>query len=81
MSHYTWLDEHLPLIFEKAGLNFDINAGIISCQGDKCYSYRSRWEEAGIPFEYGVAIYLMSYLRPYSQEVRDTKNGWVDPGD
>lgn len=78
MSHYDYLEEHLPTIFEKVGINWDWNAGIIGAHGDKCYGYRDRWEEAGIPFEHGVAIYLMTYCRPYGNEVRQTENSWVD---
>jgi hypothetical protein len=55
--------------------------GGIVAHGDKCYSYRSEWESKGIPFEHGVAIYLLTYLRPYSKEVRETSNGWVAPKD
>lgn len=81
-SHYKWLDKYLPVFFAK--LNIIPNhpastAGIISAHGDKCYTYRDKWEKAGVHFFHGVAIYLCSYLNRYSDEVRDTPNGWVDP--
>jgi len=79
MNHYDWLTENLPTFFEEVGVSFDQNAGIISCHGDKCYGYRDRWMSEQIPFEHGVAIYLLSYVRPYGSEVRDTSDGWVDP--
>lgn len=30
-----------------------------------------------IPFQQGVAIYMLSKIYPYSKEVRATDNGWV----
>ena len=77
-SHYQWLDEHLPEIFRQAGINWDMNAGIISAHGDKAYGYQGKWEKAGIHFYHGVAIYLMTYCRPYSETCRETSNGWVE---
>lgn len=76
-SHYDWLHANLPVIFEKLGINFNHHAGIIGAHGDKAYSYKTDWDKAGIHFFHSVAIYLLTYCRPYSQEVRQTKNGWV----
>ena len=70
----------MPDFFEAVGVSFDENAGIVSCHGDKCYGYQHQWEENNIPFEHGVAIYLLTYVRPYGHEVRDTTDGWIDPG-
>jgi len=53
--------------------------GMITAHGDKCYGYRAEWDAAGIPFEHGVAIYLLTYCSPYSKESRETEEGWVDP--
>jgi hypothetical protein len=79
VNHYEYLDKHLPKFFESVGVSFENNAGIITAHGDKCYSYRGKWSDAGIPFEHGVAIYLLTYVRPFSQECRETENGWKDP--
>jgi hypothetical protein len=79
INHYKWLEEHLPNFFKKLGIE-ECN-GIITAHGDKCYGYEGVWNEAGIPFHHGVAIYLLCYLNPYSKEVRETKNGWVRPDD
>ena len=82
MSHYDYLDEHLPAFFEAVGVAWEGNAGIVLAHGDKCYTYHYEWEEAGIPFAHGLAIYLLSYCYPYSQEVRETPDGgWVPPKD
>ena len=79
-NHYDWLDEHLPTFFKNVGVSFEKNAGIIVAHGDKCYQYRDRWEFEYIPFDHGVAIYLLSYVHPYADEVRETvDNTWVDP--
>jgi hypothetical protein len=77
-NHYNWLDANFPVFCQKLGIEKHRYNGLIVCHGDKCYSYRSRWEEAGIPFEHGVAIYLISYLHPWSDEVRQVGKKWVD---
>lgn len=77
-NHYDWLDIYFQAFVENCGLNDDLR-GLISAHGDKCYSYRCIWEEYNIPFEHGVAIYLLTYVKPFSEQVRNTKTGWVDP--
>jgi hypothetical protein len=78
MSHYDWLEEHLEPFLEAVGVHPNHgNNGLIGAHGDKCYGYKHLWEEAGIPFEHGVAIFLLSYVRPYGLEVRDTPDGFV----
>ena len=32
-----------------------------SAHGDKVYSYQETWEEQGIPFPHGAAIFLLTY--------------------
>lgn len=84
MSHYDYLDrEFMPFyhrICEAEGVqpNHAVNEGIIVAHGDKCYSSQNDWEEHGLAFEQGVAIYLLSYIYPWAGEVRDTPKGWVD---
>lgn len=80
-NHYKWLDENLPNFLDKLDIPKEYASGLIVAHGDKCYSYKSIWKEAGIPFEKGIAIYLVSYLHPYSTTVRETEHGWVNPCD
>lgn len=78
MSHYNWLDANLKQFFANVGIDMERgNGGIISAHGDKGYSYQSQWEAAGIPFPHGMAIFLLSYIPPFANEVRETANGWV----
>ena len=79
-SHYDYLDKHLAEFFERCGVCFAENAGIIAAHGDKCYGYRAEWEKGGLHFYHGVAIYLLARVPPYSREVWETEAGWVDPG-
>jgi hypothetical protein len=79
MSHYDYLDKHLPDFFKALGLDWETHRGIIQAHGDKCYSYRQEWEEAGIPFAHGVALYLLTYCYPFDVGVRQTDWGWVAP--
>jgi hypothetical protein len=91
-SHYDYLKEVLPDFFDKLAaetktdsLKWEHNRGIISAHGDKCYPMRPDWEAAGLPFEKGVAIYLLTYCLPFSKEVREVRDGyqfnhkWVCP--
>lgn len=80
-NHYVWLENNLHIFFENLNLSGYINniPSIIACDADKCYGYKYMWENEGIPFFHGIAIYLISKIKPYSEEVRDTKNGWVNP--
>jgi hypothetical protein len=80
-SHYDYLEEHLFPFMEAVGVDTEWCGGIISAHGDKAYGYDRRWEEHGIPFPHGVAIYLLTFVRPYGQEVRKTDGGWVDPAE
>jgi len=79
INHYHYLEKHLPEFLAKLGIDFNTMPGIISAHGDKAYGYRTIFEESGIPFEKGVAIYLLTYIKPFSEECRQTKNGWVPP--
>lgn len=76
-SHYDWLHENLKSFSEVVGT--EIHSGFIGAHGDKCYGYRDEWEKESIPFGLGVAIYLLTYVRPYSKTVRQTESGWVAP--
>jgi hypothetical protein len=81
MNHYEWLEENFPNFLSKLGLEEQIkySNAIITADGDKCYGYKFVWENNGIPFVHGCAIYLISKIYPYSEEVRETKNGFVAP--
>lgn len=81
MNHYDYLDRHLADFFDKAGVSpGQANRGIITAHGDKFYSCESRFLKAGIPFEKGVAIGLLTYVHPFSAECREVYGGkWVDP--
>ncbi len=76
-SHYAYLDAHLRAFFERLGVAWNTCAGIVSAHGDKFYGYRTAFESAGIPFAQGVAIGLLSYVRPFCDETRQTQSGWV----
>jgi hypothetical protein len=76
-SHYHWLEDNFNIFLNNLGINPDTMRGSIIADGDKCYSYRFQWEQANIPFPHGVAIYLLTYRRPWCNEVRETPTGWV----
>lgn len=78
-SHYDWLEKHMNAFMSAVGLE-GRDPGIVA-HGDKCSCYQDKWRINGIPFSHGVAIYLISYWRPYSEEVRGTGTGWVAPDD
>lgn len=90
MNHYGWLDLNFEQFLQSLGIGSTFlhdsgiggvsdYRGMIVTHGDKCYSHANEWKRAGIPFEHGVALYLLTYIRPYSRQVRQTDKGWVDP--
>lgn len=85
MSYYDWLEINLPKFLINLGMNEEKavfeSRGLIRAHGDKCGQYRQKFDENGLPFEYGVAIYLLTYVPQFSTEVRETVNGWVAPVD
>lgn len=72
-NHYNWLEENLGSFMTSLGADVDMT--LIICHGDK--AYRDEFEKAGIDFYHGVAIYLISHVKPFSNECRDTDSGWI----
>lgn len=77
-SHYYWLGDlgNLDKFYENLGT--DIRHGNLTAHGDKGSCYEGKWARAGIHYFHGMAILLSSY-DIHRNEVRDTKDGWVDP--
>lgn len=80
ISHYRWLEEHFDTFTERMGVEGSCR-GLISAAGDKCYGYQRKWEQAGILFEHGVAVYLLTHLNPWGHEIPHSGDDWVDPGE
>ena len=79
-THYGWLGRNLIIFLQRVGFSdAKYCIGLISAHGDKGYGYKRDWEEAGIPYEQGMAVYMLTYLSPWSKTVRETDAGWVDP--
>lgn len=84
-NHYEFLEREFMPFYLKAcemegvKVNTYINDGMIVAHGDKCYSMATLWNNHGVPFERGVAIYLLSYILPWADEVRQRADGWVAP--
>ena len=78
-SHYDWLDKNFPSFLSSLGLDPFLSRGLIFAHGDKCASDRYTWEKGGLHYFHGVAIYLLTYVHPYSTEVRLVGDDWVNP--
>jgi hypothetical protein len=76
-SHYDWLEKYLPSIFKSLGIEWNLYCGIIVADGDKCYGYADLFKRNGIPFEHGVAMYMLSKTSKYPNQCRETSSGWV----
>lgn len=75
VNHYKWLNKHLETFLRNLGVkNPDWYLGCISAHGDKFYCYRSQT----IPFPHIAAIGILTYIPPYSEEVREVNGHWVD---
>ena len=81
-TYYDYLDANIETFFFNLGINDAMcGKGLITAHGDKAYSYKSRFEDTGIHFYHGVALYLLTRVRPYCEKVRETADGWVDTCD
>ncbi len=63
-SHYEYLDANLNSfwkgVFGKS-LEQMYCDGISAAHGDKCYQYQHTWQEHGIHFYHGCALYMLTY--------------------
>ena len=78
-NHYEYLEKHLAAFFERVGINPKMAKGMAVAHGDKVDGYKKRWEDSGLHFYHGVAIYMLGHYGKFAEECRQTKRGWVDP--
>jgi len=71
MNHYNWLEQKLPDFFEKLGIDYNRYRGYIVSDGDEA--------SFDLHYYHGIALYLLTNNIPFSNEVRNTANGWVSP--
>lgn len=71
---YKKLNKVFPIFLKNIGKENQIPyaESIIICDSDKCIQYYDIWEKNGIPFDHGVIIYLITKMKPYSDEARKT---------
>lgn len=66
---YKFVERVGTKVTERYGLKE--NPALSSINADKARQYRDEWETAGVPFLYGVFIYVMSTTHPYCSEIKD----------
>lgn len=80
IGHYKYMDLFLNEFFKRALLR-DLeqcnSAGIAVAHGDKAYGYRREWEAAGIPFNHGVCLFMLTYQPFVSSEGNVDRGDWV----
>lgn len=71
---YDTLNRNFPIFLKNIGKEDQVQyaESIIICDSDKCACYREIWKTHGIPYEHGVMIYLITKMKPYSDEARNT---------
>lgn len=79
-NHYKYIELHGEKFSQKLGLSENI-ASYLSAHGDKCHSLKMEAQERGLHPGKAAMVYLLTYITPYSQQVRNTENGWVSPYD
>ena len=81
INHYKWLEKYLPqfwrAVFDKS-LDDMGYAGIICAHGDKAYQYRDEWEDAGIPFPHGVALFMLTYTEKMDRPKHESCEWVID---
>lgn len=78
-SHYDYLEKNFEEILKSLGISERSPSSLIQSHGDKCYGAEEIFKRAGLTFNQGSAIYLLTHVSPYCLEVRETEDGWVDP--
>lgn len=80
LNHYDYLhlviDDFWKLVFGKTTSEM-FCGGIIGAHGDKAYGYNSEWDEAGIPFERGVLLFLLTYTKELGDTPKHLSVYWV----
>lgn len=71
-DEYHELLDKFPVFLKNIGREDQVRyaESIITCDSDKCEQYRLQWEKNGIPYLHGVMIYLITKMKPYSNEAR-----------
>lgn len=79
-THYWYLDEMLESfwkeVFGKAASEM-FCGGMVSAHGDKAYSYKQEWKEAGINFYRGSLLYLLTYTKELGDTPKHESGKWV----
>lgn len=80
LSHYDYLELVLnnfwKHVFGKS-LRDTWNAGIIGAHGDKGYGYKRNWEKAGVPFNHGMLLFLLTYTSELGDTPKHESCQWV----
>ena len=76
-SMYDMVEMASKTFSNALNLPFDVSE-MLGAHGDKCYQYQSVANKYGYQPYQLCMVYLLSYMSPYSTQVRDTSNGWVD---
>lgn len=77
IHYYDWLRQHLVDFLQSLKVPGSepggyVGLGLIGAHGDKMRCYNRIWARGGLHPFHGAAIFLLSYVRPYKQEV------WAD---
>ena len=78
-NHYDYIEKHGKAFSDR--LRVEDVSKLLSAHGDKSEQYKRTIEEAGYPFHKGAMVCLLTYVKPYSDAVRQTETGWVSVRD
>jgi hypothetical protein len=76
-NHYEYVERHGAAFSQSLGLRENI-ATFLSAHGDKCMMLKIKARDAGYHQGKAVLVYLLTYVSPYSKQIRET-DVWVDP--
>lgn len=80
LSQYDYLevviDEFWKRVFGKTTSEMWCG-GIIGAHGDKAYGYKREWSDAGIPFNRGVLLFLLTYTKELGETPKHESCQWV----
>ena len=76
-TYYDWLEEHFYDFLQNIGIMPKWWINIIKTHGNEGYQYKDFWDKANIPFPHAMALYLLTYIPPYTNEDFADSYIWV----
>jgi hypothetical protein len=79
---YAWLEDAMPKILFNLGKPPEVwlyASNSARLYAHICHDFRFPWENNDIPFNHGIALFLLSFFEPWLSNSHDAETGEYDP--